>query len=55
MADRQVRRLPVVEEGRLVGIVALGQLARSEDKRVAGETLKEVSEPASGLGSHARG
>jgi CBS domain-containing protein len=55
MAERQVRRLPVVADGRLVGIVVLAQLARSEDERLAGETLKEVSERPSGLGSHGRG
>jgi CBS domain-containing protein len=55
MAERQVRRLPVVADGRLVGIVVLAQLARSEDERLAGETLKDVSERPSGLGSHGRG
>jgi len=55
MAERQVRRLPVVADGRLVGIVVLAQLARSEDDGLTGETLKEVSERPSGLGSHGRG
>lgn len=45
MSDKQVRRLPVVEDGRLVGILAIGQLARHESANVAGETLKEVSQP----------
>jgi CBS domain-containing protein len=45
MAEHQVRRLPVVEEGRLVGIVSLGDLAVKEgkDSRV-GETLENISE-----------
>ena len=30
MAERQVRRLPVVEAGRVVGVVSLGDLARSQ-------------------------
>jgi CBS domain-containing protein len=55
MADRQVRRLPVVDGGSLVGIVVLGQVARREDEEETGETLKEISEPASGRGSHGRG
>src|SRR4051794_17715393 len=32
MSERQVRRLPVVENGRLVGIVSLGDLAVKEGK-----------------------
>jgi CBS domain-containing protein len=45
MSEKQVRRLPVVEDGRLVGILAIGQLARHESADAAGETLKEVSQP----------
>jgi CBS domain-containing protein len=55
MADRQIRRLPVVEDGRLVGIVVTAQIARAGNERKVGETLKEISEPTSGRGSHARG
>jgi CBS domain-containing protein len=55
MADRQIRRLPVVEGGRLVGIIVTAQIARAEDKRKVGDTIKEISEPTSGRGSHARG
>jgi CBS domain-containing protein len=46
MSDKQVRRLPVVDGGRLVGILAIGQLARHESDDAAGETLKDVSRPA---------
>jgi CBS domain-containing protein len=46
MSEKQVRRLPVVENGRLVGILAIGQLARRESANAAGTTLKEVSQPA---------
>lgn len=47
MADAQVRRLPVVEHDRLVGIVALGDIAVDGDKdRLSGTTLEEISEPA---------
>lgn len=45
MAEHQIRRLPVVQDGRLVGIVSLGDLAVKEgkDSRL-GETLEEISE-----------
>lgn len=56
MADRQIRRLPVVEDGKLAGILVIGQIARrGSDEQQTGETLKEISQPRSGLGSHARG
>lgn len=55
MAERQVRRLPVVEDGRLVGLVVIGQVARRDDAKEVGETLKEVSEKMSGRSSHGRG
>ena len=45
MGERQIRRLPVVENDRLVGIVSLGDLAvkSGHDDRV-GETLEQISE-----------
>jgi CBS domain-containing protein len=55
MADRQVRRLPVVEGGHLVGILVTAQLARRGDAREVGETIKGISEAKSGKASHARG
>lgn len=55
MAEHQVRRLPVVEDGRLVGLVVIGQVARRDDAKDVGETLKEVSANKSGRGSHGRG
>ena len=55
MAERQVRRLPVVDDGRLVGIVVTAQLARAEKPGQVGKTIKEISEPVSGRASHARG
>lgn len=45
MAREQIRRLPVVEDGNLVGVIALGDLAiedRFEDE--AAEALREISE-----------
>jgi len=55
MADHQVRRLPVVEDGRVIGLVVIGQVARRDDAHDVGETLKDVSEKGSGRGSHGRG
>lgn len=56
MSDRQIRRLPVVEDGRLAGLVVLGQIARREsDEERTGEALKVISQPSNGRGSHARG
>jgi CBS domain-containing protein len=44
MARHQVRRLPVVEQERIVGIVSLGDLAVREGKESRmGETLEEIS------------
>jgi CBS domain-containing protein len=45
MSEYQVRRLPVVEHDRIVGIVSLGDLAVKEakNKRV-GDTLEHISE-----------
>ena len=55
MADHQVRRLPVVDDGRLVGILVTAQLARRGNAKEVGETIKGISEAKSGRGSHARG
>ncbi len=55
MAKSQVRRLPVVENGKLVGILVTAQLARRGNTHELGETIKGISEPKSGRGSHARG
>ena len=45
MSEHQVRRLPVVENDRLIGIVSIGDLAVKEgrDSRV-GDTLQHISE-----------
>src|SRR5918995_2605077 len=45
MSEHQVRRLPVVENERLVGIVSIGDLAVKEGKdRRIGDTLQAISE-----------
>ncbi|MEI7027184.1 CBS domain-containing protein [Paenibacillus sp. y28] len=45
MAGEQVRRLPVVENGELVGVVSIGDLAvRQKFEDEAGEALSKISE-----------
>ena len=45
MSQRQIRRLPVVEGDRLVGIVSLGDIAVKEGKDGrTGDTLESISE-----------
>jgi CBS domain-containing protein len=47
MARHQVRRLPVVEEGRLVGILAQADVALEAEEKKVGETVEEISKPTS--------
>ena len=45
MSEHQIRRLPVVENDRLIGIVSLGDLAVKEGKDSRwGDTLQSISE-----------
>ncbi|MBY6036223.1 CBS domain-containing protein [Fictibacillus nanhaiensis] len=45
MAEKQIRRLPVVENNKLVGILSLGDLSLTkESDNAAGHALSEVSE-----------
>jgi CBS domain-containing protein len=45
MAEHKVRRLPVVKDGDLVGILAMGDAAlAASSKRALGEALADVSE-----------
>ena len=46
MAQHQIRRLPVVEDGRLVGMLSLGDLSVDGSTRDAGRALREISTPA---------
>jgi CBS domain-containing protein len=46
MARHQVRRLPVVENGRLVGIVAQADIALGENEKKTGELVEAISEPS---------
>lgn len=48
MGERQIRRLPIVERGALVGIVALGDIStQPELAHNAGHALKDISQPGS--------
>jgi CBS domain-containing protein len=47
MARHQVRRLPVVEEGRLVGMLAQADVALEAKEKKVGETVEEISKPTS--------
>jgi CBS domain-containing protein len=47
MAQHRIRRLPVVEDGRLVGVVAQADVALEANDKDAGEMLAEISQPAS--------
>ena len=44
MAQEQVRRLPVVEGDRLVGILAQADVAREGDEERVGETVEQISQ-----------
>jgi CBS domain-containing protein len=43
MASNQLRRLPVVEDERLIGVVAQADVARVADERQVGETVEQIS------------
>ena len=47
MASHQVRRLPVVENGRLVGIVAQADIALKDNDKTA-QLVEAISEPSAG-------
>jgi len=47
MAQNQIRRLPVLEKDRMVGIVSIGDLAvRNIYENEAGEALSSISKPS---------
>lgn len=46
MASRQIRRLPVEEDGALVGMLSLGDISVEGSEGRAGKALTEISQPA---------
>jgi CBS domain-containing protein len=47
MARHQVRRLPVVEQGQLVGMLAQADVALEAKEKKVGETVEQISQPSS--------
>ncbi|HYH28173.1 MAG TPA: CBS domain-containing protein [Actinomycetota bacterium] len=48
MAENRIRRLPVIKQERLVGILSLGDVAVADaSERAVGEALEEISESPS--------
>jgi CBS domain-containing protein len=45
MAHHKVRRLPVVDGGKLVGIVAQADIALKDNEKNTGELVEAISEP----------
>jgi CBS domain-containing protein len=45
MASNRVRRLPVVEEGRLVGVLAQADVAREAKEQQTGQLVEDISQP----------
>jgi CBS domain-containing protein len=43
MAQHQVRRLPVVEDGELVGVVAQADVAHEAKDKAVGQVIEEIS------------
>jgi len=54
MAEEQVRRLPVIEGDKLVGILSLGDisLALKDNDKLVADTLRKISTPTKGARSH---
>ena len=46
MAQHQVRRLPVVEDGHLVGVLAQADVAHEAKEKQVGHVVEEISRPA---------
>jgi CBS domain-containing protein len=52
MAEKQIRRLPVVKDGELIGMVSIGDISvKHEDDETTGETLQKISR---GVKQHGR-
>lgn len=55
MAERQIRRLPVCEDGELIGMVSIGDLAvKTSTTQASSNTLREISKGVKGDNRAAR-
>jgi CBS domain-containing protein len=45
MAQHQVRRLPVVDDGHLVGVLATADVAHEAKDKLVGQVVEEISKP----------
>jgi CBS domain-containing protein len=45
MAQHQVRRLPVVDDGQLIGVVAQADVAQEAKEKDVGHVVEEISRP----------
>jgi len=44
MSERQIKRIPIVEQNKIVGMVSLGDLSQTRGKRQeAGDTLRDIT------------
>lgn len=48
MADKQIRRLPVCQDGELVGMVSIGDVAVKTDGTTSGKVLRDISQGVKG-------
>jgi len=56
MSERQIRRLPVVDGGELVGVISLGDIAvKDEDSQTAADSLEDISQGVKQQGSNPPG
>ena len=55
MARHKVRRLPVLEEGRLAGMLAQADVALEAKELKVGEMVEQISQPTRGVSKRAHG
>src|SRR5258708_1320 len=55
MADKQIRRLPVCQDGELVGMISIGDLAvKATQPEASGAALRQISQGVRGGGGDSR-
>ena len=47
LEENQIRRVPVTDDGKVCGIVSLGDIAEQLGRKESGQVLRQVSEPTS--------